>query len=160
MWLKRAIGDIYPDIFLTPLTPKKKEIVAYTINKSWDESKDFFERMLKNSFKEIYRVLKPNGIAIIVYAHKTTEGWETVINSLIDSGLTVTASWPLSTERKSRQGLRIQQLYGLPYIVAVNKKRILDSIMRLKMRLEDIYLLNSINYGKKEYLELISLSQQ
>ncbi len=103
MWLKRAIGEIYPDIFLNPLTPKKNEIVAYTIDKSWDESKEFFEKMLKNSFKEINRVLKPNGIAIIVYAHKTTEGWETVINSLIDSGLTVTASWPLSTERKSRQ---------------------------------------------------------
>lgn len=103
VWLKRAIGEIYPDIFLTPLTPKKNEIVAYTIDKSWDESKEFFEKMLKNSFKEINRVLKPNGIAIIVYAHKTTEGWETVINSLIDSGLTVTASWPLSTERKSRQ---------------------------------------------------------
>jgi adenine-specific DNA methylase len=103
VWLKRAIGEIYPDIFLNPLTPKKNEIVAYTIDKSWDESKEFFEKMLKNSFKEINRVLKPNGIAIIVYAHKTTEGWETVINSLIDSGLTVTASWPLSTERKSRQ---------------------------------------------------------
>ena len=29
---------------------------------------------LSKSFREIYRVLKPNGVAIIVYAHKSTEG--------------------------------------------------------------------------------------
>jgi len=103
VWLKRALSDIYPNLFFTPLTPKKDEIVAYTLDCSWEESKNKFEKMLKDSFKEINRVLKPNGIAIIVYAHKTTGGWETVINSLMDSGLTVTASWPLSTERKSRQ---------------------------------------------------------
>jgi putative DNA methylase len=27
-WLKRSIGDLYPDLFSTPLTPKSKEIVA------------------------------------------------------------------------------------------------------------------------------------
>lgn len=66
------------------------------------KSKEFFENMLKQSFKEIYRVLKPNGIAVIVYAHKTTSGWETLINSLLDSGLVITASWPIHTEMKSR----------------------------------------------------------
>lgn len=51
---------------------------------------------------EIYRLLKPNGIAVIVYAHKSSEGWETLINSLLDSGLVVTAAWPINTERKTR----------------------------------------------------------
>ena len=41
-----------------------------------------FEKLLKTSFMEIYRVLKPNGIATIIYAHKTTSGWETVINAI------------------------------------------------------------------------------
>ncbi|MFN3947899.1 MAG: DNA methylase, partial [Aquificaceae bacterium] len=27
VWLKRSIGDLYPDLFVTPLTPKSKEIV-------------------------------------------------------------------------------------------------------------------------------------
>ncbi|AXV39095.1 DUF1156 domain-containing protein [Methanobacterium sp. BAmetb5] len=102
VWLKRSIGNIYPELFTTPLSPKSKEVVAYTYEKSWEESKIFFEKMLNKSFIEIYRVLKEGGIATIVYAHKTTEGWETVINALLDSGLTVTASWPLSTERKAR----------------------------------------------------------
>lgn len=102
VWLKRSIGDLYPDLFTTPLTPKSKEIVAYTINRSWEEAKEFFEENLKKSFKEIYRVLKPNGIATIVYTHKSTSGWEALINSLLDSGLVITASWPIHTEMQAR----------------------------------------------------------
>lgn len=103
VWLKRSIGDLYPNLFSTPLTPKSKEIVAYSnIEGGFEAGKKFFEDMLKKSFQEIYRVLKPNGIATIVYAHKTTSGWETLINSLLDSGLVVTASWPIDTEMKGR----------------------------------------------------------
>ncbi len=102
VWLKRTIGDLYPDLFATPLTPKSQEIVAYTLNKSWEEAKKFFEENLKKSFQEIYRVLKPNGIATIVYTHKSTSGWEALINSLLDSGLVITASWPIHTEMQVR----------------------------------------------------------
>ena len=124
VWLKRAIGDLYPDLFSTPLTPKSKEIVAYTHDKTWEEGKKFFENMLKKSFQEIYRVLKPDGIATIVYAHKTTEGWETVINALLDSGLIVTASWPIHTEMAAR--LRAKESAALAssiYIVARKKEK-------------------------------------
>jgi len=34
--------------------------------------------------------------------HKSTGGWETLINSLLDSGLIMTGAWPLYTEMKSR----------------------------------------------------------
>ncbi|PMP69409.1 MAG: DNA methylase, partial [Thermodesulfovibrio aggregans] len=49
-----------------------------------------------------YRVLKPEGIATIVYTHKSTSGWETVLNALLDSNLVVTATWPIDTEMKAR----------------------------------------------------------
>jgi len=103
IWLKRILSDLYPELFSTPLTPKNKEIVAYTIDRNWEEAKAFFEENLKKSFKEIYRVLKPNGITTIVYTHNSTSGWESLINSLLDSNLVVTASWPIETERKGRQ---------------------------------------------------------
>lgn len=102
VWLKRSMGDLHPDLFSTPATPKKEEIVAYKHDRPWEEAKAFFENLLGKSFKEIYRVLKPDGVAVIVYAHKTTEGWETVINALLDSGLVITASWPINTEMQSR----------------------------------------------------------
>ncbi|MBW9223681.1 hypothetical protein KKP90_03765, partial [Methanothermococcus sp. SCGC AD-155-E23] len=103
VWLKRSIGDLYPELFVTPLTPKTKEIVAYTHDKGgFEEGKKFFEEMLSKSFKEISRVLKLHGMAVIVYAHKSTEGWETVIQSLLDSDLLVTMCWPIDTEMRAR----------------------------------------------------------
>jgi adenine-specific DNA methylase len=103
VWLKRSIGDLYPELFTTPLTPKSKEIVAYPHREGGLEAgKKYFEDMLKRALKEIARVLKPDGIATIVYTHKSTSGWETLINSLLDSNLVVTASWPIDTEMKSR----------------------------------------------------------
>jgi len=103
VWLKRSISDLYPELFMTPLTPKSKEIVAYSHQEGGFESgKRYFEEMLKKAFKEIARVLKPDGIATIVYTHKSTSGWEALINSLLESGLVPTASWPIDTEMKAR----------------------------------------------------------
>jgi len=80
--------------------------------------------MLKKSFDEFYRVLKPGGITTFVYAHKTTEGWETVINALLNSGLTVTASWPISTERSGRmRSKNSAALASSVYIVARKLER-------------------------------------
>ena len=105
VWLKRSLSDVYPELFSTPLSPKKNEICEMA---GWDskryanKDKQFFENNLKKSFQEIQRVLKENAIVNIVYAHKSTEGWETVINALLESGLVVTGSWPLNTEMKNR----------------------------------------------------------
>ena len=127
VWLKRSIGELYPELFSTPLTPKKDEL---TEMKGWDsvryayKDKKFFEDNLKKSFQEIYRVLKPDGISVIVYAHKSTEGWETLINSLLDSGLIITAAWPINTEMQTR--LRAKESATLAssiYIVARKMQR-------------------------------------
>jgi len=137
VWLKRCIGELYPDLFSTFLTPKSDEIIAELpllrgMNKK-DAKKvlkeiktsEVFEDLLSESFKEIYRVLKPEGIAIIVYAHKTTEGWETVINSLLNSGLNITASWPINTELKSRlRAKKTASLSSSIYIIARKVKKI------------------------------------
>ncbi len=93
VWLKRSIGEHYPELFRKLSTPKDGEIVAYGHREGGLKAgKKAFEDGLAQAFREMYRVLKPNGIAVIVYAHKSTEGWETLINALLDSGLAVTAA--------------------------------------------------------------------
>ncbi|MBI4648361.1 MAG: DUF1156 domain-containing protein [Bacteroidia bacterium] len=125
VWLKRSIGDLFPELFSTPLTPKSNEIVAYSnIEGGFEAGKKYFEDKLRNSFREFYRILKENGIAIIVYAHKSTSGWETLINSLLDSGLIITSAWPIKTEMEAR--LRAKDSAALSssiYIVARKMKR-------------------------------------
>jgi adenine-specific DNA methylase len=99
IWLKRAIGNLYTELFTTPLTPKAEEIIKDPA-RSKDEG--FFEKMLTKAFQEIHRTLKQEGITCIVFAHKSTEAWESVINALLDSGLYLTASWPIHTEMEER----------------------------------------------------------
>jgi putative DNA methylase len=125
VWLKRTVGHVYPELFATPLTPKNEEIVAYSNKEGgFEEGKKYFEDMLKKSFKEIYRVLKPNGVSVIIYAHKSVAGWETLVNSLLDSGLVVSGAWPIHTEMKAR--LRASESAALAssiYMVARKAQR-------------------------------------
>jgi adenine-specific DNA methylase len=38
----------------------------------------------------------------MVFAHKEPEAWETLVTAMVESGFTVTASWPIDTEREAR----------------------------------------------------------
>jgi len=54
VWLKRSIGDLYPELFMTPLTPKSKEIVAYSHQEGgFEAGKRYFEEMLKKRLKRL-----------------------------------------------------------------------------------------------------------
>jgi adenine-specific DNA methylase len=53
VWLKRSIGDLYPELFSTPLVPKSKEIVANPVRHGGQATaKEFFETTLKKPFKK------------------------------------------------------------------------------------------------------------
>lgn len=128
VWLKRLLGDLYPDLFATPLTPKSQEIVQDPNRQGGKEkAKAFFEEMLTQAFREIHRVLRPDGIAVIVFAHKTTEAWETVIRALLEAGLYLTASWPVHTEMRAR--LNAQETASLASsIYMVCRKRMTEEV--------------------------------
>lgn len=103
VWLKRIIWDIFPELFISNLTPKNEEIIEkHFWDKKSNHDQKWYENRMKFAFQEACRILKPGAPAIIVYAHRTTEGWETLINSLLDSGLVVTGSWPINTEMEER----------------------------------------------------------
>lgn len=127
VWLKRSIGDLYPELFTTPATPKTPEIIQepgrFDGNKG--EAKQFYETQMTKAFSESARVLKPDGIFIVVFAHKSTAAWETLVNSLLQAGLVVSASWPLHTERPGR--LRAQNSAALASsIFIVCRKRVVQ----------------------------------
>ena len=102
VWLSRTIGEYYPELFATPLTPKSDEAVAYSHNGGAEAGKEYFEEKIGQSFQEISRTLKLSGIAVIVFAHKSTDAWETIINALSKANLYLTSSIPLHTEMKNR----------------------------------------------------------
>lgn len=121
VWLKRSVGHLFPDLFSTPVSPKSQEVVQDRKHSRSEDpkTKAFFEKMLTKAFQEIYRILRPSGIAVIVYAHKSTDGWETVINALLDSNLVVTSAWPINTEMQARlNATETASLASSIYIVA------------------------------------------
>ncbi len=104
IWLRRSIGELYPEHFATKLTPKKAEAIAaaYRHDASREESRSFYESSMLQAFKEANRIVKPGGQMTVVYAHKTTLGWATLVDALRAAGFVVTEAWPLDTEMKSR----------------------------------------------------------
>jgi putative DNA methylase len=99
VWLKRSIGHLYPEHFSGELTPKKKEIVAdVKRHGSKEKAKKFYEEMMEKSLQEAWRVLKPNSPLVLIYAHKTTAGWSTLIRALKKSGFIVLEAWPVIME--------------------------------------------------------------
>ena len=102
VWLKRTVGPLYPGLFDTPLAPRGPEIIqdssllrrAAVRTGSSIKDRDFFEREMAKAFREMHRVLKPEGTCAVVFAHKTTTAWETLIGALLDAGFAVSASWP------------------------------------------------------------------
>ena len=128
VWLKRTVGDLYPDLFVTPVTRKDEEIVADPNRQGGSEqARLFFEQKITQAFREIRRVLKPDGIAVIVFAHKTTAAWETIISALLEAGLHLTASWPIHTEMGAR--LNAQETAALASsIYMVCRKRTTEEV--------------------------------
>jgi putative DNA methylase len=104
VWLKRTIGHLYREHFAAEGTPKKTETVADATRHhgSKEEARRSYEEGMRQAFQEAHRVLKPGGEMVIVYAHKTTLGWSTLVDALRNAKFTVTEAWPLDTEKPGR----------------------------------------------------------
>ena len=105
VWLKRFIGHIHPDLIPNGLTPKAEQILVNPYSEAGgrgDQSPLHYQEQMTKAFSEGRRVLKPDGLACVVFAHKGTAAWETLLGSIIDAGYVVTASWPIDTERPAR----------------------------------------------------------
>src|SRR5207247_11455973 len=78
----------------------------------------FFEREMARAFSEGRRVMRDDGVACIVFAHKTTEGWEALLSGMRRAGWTITASWPITTEMGSRmRAMDFDALAGSVHLV-------------------------------------------
>ncbi|HME55220.1 MAG TPA: hypothetical protein VKM55_23635 [Candidatus Lokiarchaeia archaeon] len=101
-WDRLTLSQIFPDLFIKTSTPKEEElIVEVNVHGGTKNAKHFYEKGLSKAFTEMYRVLKKLGIAVVVFANKKLDAWETLIQAFISSNFVITATWPVPMESKS-----------------------------------------------------------
>ena len=112
LWLRRSLRIVFPSIFTTVLSPKQDELVADQIRLGGRASaRNFFEEGFRRVFSHM-RASALDGYPISVfYAFKQSEswtdgdastGWETLLEGMIQSGWTVSGTWPMRTELGNR----------------------------------------------------------
>ena len=108
VWLKRVLPNhtLLRDPFDSgnSLSPKRNEIVQDETKTTHDgpKNRQWFEETMGKAFMEGRRILGEDGICSVVFAHKTTEGWEALLSGMIQGGWTITGSWPIATEKPDR----------------------------------------------------------
>lgn len=115
VWLKEYLGDVFEDLFRTDLTDKENEAVANpeqfsgvagSSNSKAELANEKYENKMSEIFSEMYRVIEPGGVMTVMFTHKETDAWNTLTNSLINSGFTITSTHPISSEMPVRAGMR------------------------------------------------------
>jgi hypothetical protein len=128
VWLKRTLPG-HPSLrdpfdVTNALTPKSQEIIDTQMllrgvpkEKAAElgievKSKKFYEDGMARAFAEGRRELHEDGVACVVFAHKTTEGWEALLSGMIRGGWIITGSWPIATEMGARLRARDSAALG------------------------------------------------
>ncbi len=116
VWHRRALGEIFPDFFVTLAAPKAEELVAvaYRHNGSKKEAETFFLEGMTDAMSRLAGQAHPGFPVTIFYAFKQSEtqgeagtastGWETFLDAIMRAGFGITGTWPVRTERD--QGLK------------------------------------------------------
>lgn len=131
VWLRKTVGDLYPDLFTMILTPKATELVAASERFDGDREKasEHFETGFRKAFAALREKIDPRFPLTVYYAYKQedeeagseepeakkkeretggrnsvdlTTGWETLLEALLGSGFQITATWPVRASQKWR----------------------------------------------------------
>lgn len=112
VWHRRSMRSIYPDLMSSMLVPKSEELVA---NPYRHEGKDGAHQFFEDGFREVFRRARESALPdypiTVYYAFKqqdsdsvgeASSGWETLLEGMIRSGWTITATWPMRSELGNR----------------------------------------------------------
>ncbi|QSG09356.1 DUF1156 domain-containing protein [Halapricum desulfuricans] len=102
VWLKQVLEDEY-EHFTAELTPKASEVVSDPAGEDSVDTyrdEDHFVTGLTNVFDQANQKLKDDGIMAFTFHHKETEGWSTVLKSVLEAGFYVTSLYPIRGEMR------------------------------------------------------------
>lgn len=110
VWLKRTQGHRRPEWFSRYLCDHSEEAVVNVPRhreasdapgEAKKKANEFYQNLMSDVFKECHRILSDNGALTVMFTHKKQEAWEALFTSLVKSGFTITATWPIKTESEN-----------------------------------------------------------
>ena len=186
VWLRKALGHVYPSLFATLLTPKAQELIAtpYRHDGDRNSAKMFFEKGFGNAFEKIRASTESEYPITVFYAFKQSEtdegeeddnddvpgeesvastGWETMLEGLVKARFCITGTWPMRTEGDNRQvGLGTNALASS--IVLVCRPRLIEAPLATRkqfmndLRRELPHALTNLQHGNIAPVDLAQAS--
>jgi len=104
VWLKRLLGDVFPDIFQSTLTEKEEEAVSNpakfrgTGRNAKKLAQEDYKTKMEACFREMNRILVDDGVMTVMFTHRTAEAWSSLATALMNADFTFISSWPVHTE--------------------------------------------------------------
>ncbi|MFZ7125120.1 MAG: DUF1156 domain-containing protein [Desulfobacterales bacterium] len=137
VWLRRSLRSVFPELFATLAVPKAEELIATPYRHgSKKKAEAFFLDGMTNAMHSLAAQANPSFPVTIYYAFKQAEndggngiastGWDTFLEAVISSGLSVTGTWPVRTEMRTRQ-IAMSTNALASSIILVCRKRVTDA---------------------------------
>lgn len=97
VWLVRILKNYYAEL---PLRVPNEEDISVAWGRFGDLklAREFYLRSMKAAFKNIYNLLKDDGLLVVFFAHSSTEAWNILLDVLRSSRFRVVSSYAVHTE--------------------------------------------------------------
>jgi adenine-specific DNA methylase len=129
VWLKRLMGDLFPDVFKSALTEKEEEAVANPARfKDRGESakklaQEDYKTKMEACFREMSRVLQDDGVMTVMFTHRTAEAWSSLATALMNADFTFISSWPVHTEPPDKYAKRGKGVLKVTVLLTCRKRK-------------------------------------
>ena len=136
VWLRRALRPIFPTLLATIAVPKEEELVATPYRHGGKEqAESFFLNGMTQAMDSLAKQAHPAFPITIYYAFKQSEtdskagtsskGWEAFLEAVNRSGLQLTGTWPMRTERPT--GVKVMTNSLASSVILVCRTRSADA---------------------------------
>ncbi|MEN3061524.1 MAG: hypothetical protein ABC595_00270 [Candidatus Methanosuratincola petrocarbonis] len=128
VWLKRLLGDTFPEAFRSVLTEKEEEAVANparfkgTGRSGKRLAQEDYRTKLEVCFREMNRVLQDDGVLTVMFTHRTAEAWSSLATALMNAGFTFVSSWPVRTEPPDKYAKREKGVLKVTVLLTCTKR--------------------------------------
>lgn len=135
LWHRRALRQVYPDLYGTFATPKAGELTAVPAHHGNDKerARDYFVQGFTETFGNLKLSVADDLPMLVVYASKEQKGgreeetrWSSILTAMVNADLEITGSWPVRGTTEARM-ISAGTNAVASYIVMVCRPRPIDA---------------------------------